>query len=140
MGRYYAEAHAEAPAIWLAIRDHYAPQGPSNQFPTGPVGVAVALADKLDTLAGFFAIDERPTGSKDPFALRRAALGIRLLIVESVPPLRLSLGDADYGGTRRLSATRCRKSRGWKPRATRCFPSSPTGSRYICATKVSGTT
>ena len=94
MGRYYAEAHAEAPAIWLAIRDHYAPQGPSNQFPTGPVGVAVALADKLDTLAGFFAIDERPTGSKDPFALRRAALGTIFLIVESVPPLRLSLGDA----------------------------------------------
>ena len=94
MGRYYAEAYAEAPAVWLAIRDHYAPQGPSNQFPTGPVGVAVALADKLDTLAGFFAIDERPTGSKDPFALRRAALGAIFLIVESVPPLRLSLGDA----------------------------------------------
>ena len=92
MGRYYAEAYAEAPAIWLAIRDHYAPQGPSDQFPTGPEGLAVALADKLDTLAGFFAIDERPTGSKDPFALRRAALGVVRLIMENA--LRLPLGEA----------------------------------------------
>ena len=92
MGRYYAEAYAESPAIWLAIRDHYAPQGPGNQFPTGSEGVAVALADKLDTLAGFFAIDERPTGSKDPFALRRAAVGVIQLIMES--ELRLPLRDA----------------------------------------------
>ena len=99
MGRYYAEAYAEAPAVWLAIRDHYAPQGPSNQFPTGPVGVAVALADKLDTLAGFFSIDERPTGSKDPFALRRAAVGVIRLIIENRLriPLRYALSEAFAG-------------------------------------------
>jgi glycyl-tRNA synthetase beta chain len=59
-----------------AIRDHYKPQGPSDAVPTAPVSAAVALADKLDTLVGFWAIDEKPTGSKDPFALRRAALGV----------------------------------------------------------------
>jgi glycyl-tRNA synthetase beta chain len=58
-----------------AIKDHYKPQGPSDAVPTAPVSAAVALADKLDTLVGFWAIDEKPTGSKDPFALRRAALG-----------------------------------------------------------------
>ena len=58
------------------MRDHYKPVGPSDSAPTAPVTVAVALADKLDTLVGFFAIDERPTGSKDPYALRRAALGV----------------------------------------------------------------
>ena len=92
MGRYYAQADEEAPEVWLAIRDHYAPQGPGDDCPTLPVSVAVALADKLDTLAGFFAIDERPTGSKDPFALRRAAFGGIRLILEN--DLRLPLGDA----------------------------------------------
>ena len=92
MGRYYAEADEEAPEVWLAIRDHYAPQGAGDSCPKLPVSVAVALADKLDTLAGFFAINERPTGSKDPFALRRAALGIVQLIIEN--QLRLSLSDA----------------------------------------------
>ena len=92
MGNYYAQADREEPAVWFPIRNHYGPMGPSDQFPVGPVGIAVALADKLDTLAGFFAIDERPTGSKDPFALRRAALGVIRLIVEN--ELRLSLSDA----------------------------------------------
>ena len=68
-----------------ACRDHYSPLGPSDDVPTAPVTVAVALADKLDTLTGFWAIDEKPTGSKDPFALRRAALGvIRLVLVNDV--------------------------------------------------------
>ncbi len=89
MGRYYALYGGEGPAVSDAIRDHYSPAGPSDPCPTEPVSVAVALADKLDTLAGFFAIDERPTGSKDPFALRRAALGVIRLIIEN--DLRLSL-------------------------------------------------
>jgi glycyl-tRNA synthetase beta chain len=76
MGRYYALAQGEKPAVAGAIRDHYKPQGPGDSVPGEPVSVAVALADKLDTLVGFWAIDEKPTGSKDPFALRRAALGV----------------------------------------------------------------
>ncbi|MBC7668285.1 MAG: glycine--tRNA ligase subunit beta [Gemmatimonadaceae bacterium] len=80
MGGYYARAAGMDGEIADAIRDHYKPQGPSDAVPTAPLSVAVALADKLDTLVGFFAIDEKPTGSKDPYALRRAALGvIRLL-------------------------------------------------------------
>ncbi|WP_313552837.1 glycine--tRNA ligase subunit beta [Brevundimonas sp.] len=73
-----------------AVRDHYKPQGPADTVPTAPVTVAVALADKLDTLVGFFAIDEKPTGSKDPFALRRAALGVIRLVLEN--GVRLPLG------------------------------------------------
>jgi glycyl-tRNA synthetase beta chain len=75
MGRYYALAAGEPAAVADAIRDHYKPQGPSDSVPTEPVGIAVALADKLDTLVRFWSIPERPTGSKDPFALRRAGLG-----------------------------------------------------------------
>lgn len=89
MGGYYARAFGEPDAIADAIRDHYKPQGPADSVPTAPLTVAVALADKLDTLVGFFAIDEKPTGSKDPFALRRAALGVIRLVLES--ETRLSL-------------------------------------------------
>ena len=100
MGGLYAQANGEKPAVNSAIARHYAPQGPDALCPEPPVSVVVALADKLDTLAGFFAIDERPTGSKDPFALRRAALGVIRLIIEyrrllqNEPPLRLPLGIA----------------------------------------------
>jgi len=88
MGGYYARAeHGDAVAD--AIRDHYRPQGPSDAVPTAPLTVAVALADKLDTLVGFFAIDEKPTGSKDPFALRRAALGVIRLVLENAVRLPL---------------------------------------------------
>ncbi|WP_449225329.1 glycine--tRNA ligase subunit beta [Azospirillum argentinense] len=83
MGRYYALGEGENPAVAEAIAEHYKPLGPSDSCPTAPVSVAVALADKLDTLVGFFAIDEKPTGSKDPYALRRAALGIIRLILEN---------------------------------------------------------
>ena len=76
MGRYYASAQGEEPSVADAIEDHYKPQGPNDRVPTSPVSIAVALADKLDTLVGFWAIDEKPTGSKDPYALRRAALGV----------------------------------------------------------------
>ncbi len=83
MGGYYARAAGEPDAIADAVRDHYKPQGPADTVPTAPVTVAVALADKLDTLVGFFAIDEKPTGSKDPYALRRAALGVIRLILDN---------------------------------------------------------
>ncbi len=81
MGRYYALEAGRAPAVADAARDHYSPLGPSDDVPSAPVSVAVALADKLDTLTGFWAIDEKPTGSKDPFALRRAALGVIRLVL-----------------------------------------------------------
>ncbi len=90
MGRYYALNDGEAPSVASAIAEHYAPKGPDDACPTAPLSVAVALADKIDTLVGFFGIDEKPTGSKDPFALRRAALGVIRLIVEN--KLRLPLG------------------------------------------------
>ncbi len=81
MGRYYALAQGEAPDVADAIRDHYRPQGQSDTVPDAPVSVAVALADRIDILAGFWSIDEKPTGSKDPYALRRAALGaIRIIL------------------------------------------------------------
>ena len=83
MGRYYAEAAGHDAAIAAAAEEHYSPLGPSDDVPTAPVSVAVALADKLDTLTGFWAIDEKPTGSKDPFALRRAALGVIRLVLEN---------------------------------------------------------
>ncbi len=89
MGRYYALADREPEPVATAIAEHYSPKGPSDACPTAPVSVAVALADKLDTLTGFFAIGERPTGSKDPFALRRAALSVIRLILEN--RLRLPL-------------------------------------------------
>ncbi|MBU1384082.1 MAG: glycine--tRNA ligase subunit beta [Alphaproteobacteria bacterium] len=88
MGGYYARRDHDD-AIADAIRDHYKPQGPADTVPTAPLTVAVALADKLDTLVGFFAIDEKPTGSKDPFALRRAALGVIRLVLELRRPISL---------------------------------------------------
>ncbi|MDZ4737560.1 MAG: glycine--tRNA ligase subunit beta [Rhodospirillaceae bacterium] len=83
MGRYYALGDGEDAAVADAISEHYAPLGPNDRCPTAPVSVAVALADKIDTLVGFFTIDEKPTGSKDPFELRRAALGVIRYIVEN---------------------------------------------------------
>jgi len=91
MGRYYATRQGEAPSVAAAIEEHYKPQGPSDIVPTDSVSIAVALADKLDTLVGFWAIDEKPTGSKDPYALRRAALGIVRLVLEN--EIRLSLSQ-----------------------------------------------
>ncbi|WP_324753032.1 glycine--tRNA ligase subunit beta [Roseovarius sp. Pro17] len=90
MGRYYADAAGFPPEVAAAAQEHYAPLGPSDDVPTAPVSVAVALADKLDILTGFWAIDEKPTGSKDPFALRRAALGVIRLILENDLSLGLS--------------------------------------------------
>ncbi|MCF6117921.1 glycine--tRNA ligase subunit beta [Mesorhizobium muleiense] len=89
MGRKYALLQGEHPSVAAAIEEHYKPQGPSDRVPTDPVSVAVALADKLDMLVGFWAIDEKPTGSKDPYALRRAALGVVRILVEN--RIRLAL-------------------------------------------------
>ena len=83
MGRRYAEIQGEKADVCVAIEDHYKPQGPSDRVPTNKVAIAVALADKIDTLVGFWAINEKPTGSKDPFALRRAALGVIRIVLEN---------------------------------------------------------
>lgn len=93
MGGYYARAEGLPDAVADAIRDHYKPVGQGDDVPCAPVSVCVALADKLDTLRGFFAIDEKPTGSKDPFALRRAALGVIRLITEN--GLRFEVAEGD---------------------------------------------
>jgi glycyl-tRNA synthetase beta chain len=90
MGKYYALAQGEDASVAAASEEHYKPQGPNDRVPTDPVSVAVALADKLDTLVGFWAIDEKPTGSKDPYALRRAALGVIRIISENNLRIRLS--------------------------------------------------
>ncbi len=92
IGRYYALHDGEKPAVADALAEHYSPQGPNDVCPAKPVSVAVALADKIDTLVGFWSVGEKPTGSRDPFALRRAALGVIRLIVEN--KLRLPLGPA----------------------------------------------
>ena len=83
MGKYYAEAEGEDASVARAIEEHYKPQGPGDRVPSDPVSIAVALADKIDTLVGFWAIDEKPTGSKDPYALRRAALGVIRIILDN---------------------------------------------------------
>lgn len=103
MGRYYALKDGEDEAVADAIAEHYSPLGPGDACPSKPVSVAVSLADKIDTLVGFWAIDEKPTGSKDPYALRRAALGVIRLVLEN--GLRLPLinaftaSAASYGKT-----------------------------------------
>lgn len=95
MGRKYALLQGEHPSVAAALEEHYKPQGPSDYVPTDPVSVAVALADKLDTLVGFWAIDEKPTGSKDPYALRRAALGVVRILIENGIRLPLARFGAD---------------------------------------------
>ncbi|AWV18360.1 glycine--tRNA ligase subunit beta [Methylobacterium sp. XJLW] len=106
MGRKYAALQGEHESVCAAIEEHYKPLGPSDRVPSDPVSIAVALADKLDTLVGFWAIDEKPTGSKDPFALRRAALGVIRLILDRGLRLRLleQVGAADRGLAGRAGA------------------------------------
>ena len=89
MGRYYAEAQNEDEAVAHACEDHYRPKGPDDLVPADPVSVSVALADKIDTLVGFWSIDEKPTGSKDPYALRRGALGVIRIILDNNLPISL---------------------------------------------------
>jgi glycyl-tRNA synthetase beta chain len=102
MGKYYAQAQGEDEAVAHAIEDHYRPKGPDDLVPSDPVAVAVALADKLDALVGFWAIGEKPTGSKDAFALRRAALGVIRIVLDN--KIRLSLINAMKSATARLFA------------------------------------
>ena len=112
MGRYYAAAQGEQPSVADAIEDHYKPQGPNDRVPGSPVSIAVALADKLDTLVGFWAIDERPTGSKDPYALRRAALGAIRLVLENrlriplKPILEIKIAHWHFGEHLKINAPR----------------------------------
>jgi glycyl-tRNA synthetase beta chain len=129
MGRYYALHGGEDPRVAEAIGSQYRPLGPGDAVPSEPVAVAVALADKLDTLTGFFAADERPTGSGDPFALRRAALGVIRIVRENGLRLRLSdvLAEAFFGYPQAVGATAApefgmavaqeRLNAGWKPAA-----------------------
>jgi glycyl-tRNA synthetase beta chain len=91
MGKYYAQAQGEDEAVAHAIEEHYRPKGPDDLVPADPVAIAVALADKIDTLVGFWAIDEKPTGSKDPYALRRAALGVIRIVLDN--QLRLPIAS-----------------------------------------------
>jgi glycyl-tRNA synthetase beta chain len=107
MGKYYALATGEDASVAAACEEHYKPVGPNDRVPTDPVSVAVALADKLDTLVGFWAIDEKPTGSKDPYALRRAALGVIRIVLEN--DIRISLLQAAYGMQDRY--VRCARER-----------------------------
>ncbi|QJF52023.1 glycine--tRNA ligase subunit beta [Roseobacter ponti] len=104
MGRYYLREAGYAGEVADAARDHYAPLGPTDDVPTAPVSVAVALAEKIDKLTGFWAIDEKPTGSKDPFALRRAALGVIRIVLENDLTLRLT--DAFAAATETLADIR----------------------------------
>ena len=97
MGRYYAAEAGYAPEIAAVAQEHYQPLGPSDDVPNAPLSVAVALADKIDTLTGFWAIDEKPTGSKDPYALRRAALGLIRLILDNGVRLNLSVPFVSRG-------------------------------------------
>jgi glycyl-tRNA synthetase beta chain len=89
MGKYYAEAQGEDEAVAHACEDHYKPKGPDDLVPSDPVSIAVALADKIDTLTGFWSVNEKPTGSKDPYALRRAALGVIRIVLDNKLRLRL---------------------------------------------------
>ena len=116
MGKYYALAQGEDASVAAASEEHYKPQGPNDRVPTDPVSIAVALADKIDTLVGFWGSDEKPTGSKDPFALRRAALGVIRIVSSNevrIPLLRFidiawfghAMGEAGViGGSNRFSA------------------------------------
>ncbi|MGC2778452.1 MAG: glycine--tRNA ligase subunit beta [Bradyrhizobium sp.] len=121
MGKYYALAQGEDTSVAAACEEHYKPQGPGDRVPTDPVSVAVALADKLDTLVGFWAIDEKPTGSKDPYALRRAALGvIRILVANGLRvPLAPVLGRGISGYVDQDNSHVLKGVEGWaKPAAT----------------------
>jgi glycyl-tRNA synthetase beta chain len=106
MGSYYARAAGLPEAVANACKAHYSPLGPSDEVPTEPVSVAVALADKIDTLTGFWAIDEKPTGSKDPFALRRAALGVIRLLLRGGVRTGLVGANAPIGKARDLHGVR----------------------------------
>jgi glycyl-tRNA synthetase beta chain len=105
MGKYYAKEQGEDEAVAHAIEDHYKPKGPDDLVPRDPVSVAVALADKIDTLVGFWAVGEKPTGSKDPYALRRAALGVITIVLDNAISLRVIPGIEFAAGGLRAAVT-----------------------------------
>jgi glycyl-tRNA synthetase beta chain len=113
MGKYYAQAQGEDEAVAHAIEDHYRPKGPDDFVPADPVSIAVALADKIDTLVGFWGVNEKPSGSKDPYALRRAALGVIRIILEN--ELRLPLQPIVFEELRRRPVSRVMPSDKWPP-------------------------
>ncbi|HYC38153.1 MAG TPA: glycine--tRNA ligase subunit beta [Usitatibacter sp.] len=106
MGRYYAEADGEPPSVCRAIEQHYWPRFAGDALPTGDASIAVALADRLDALIGMFAIGQVPTGDKDPFALRRAALGIVRILMETTPALKADLGQLLFAAAARFNVPR----------------------------------
>ncbi len=112
MGGYYARLAGQPDAVADAIRDHYKPQGPGDSVPIAPVTVAVAMAEKLDTLVGFFAIDEKPTGSKDPYALRRAALGVIRLVLEN--GVRVPLANTIVDAMQKIGVLYQAPERNWR--------------------------
>jgi glycyl-tRNA synthetase beta chain len=107
MGKYYAEAQGEDEAVAHALEDHYRPKGPDDLVPSDPVSVAVALADKIGMLVGFWAVDEKPSGSKDPYALRRAALGMIRVVLDN--KLRLRLRSLFAGHHRAMARPQAQK-------------------------------
>jgi glycyl-tRNA synthetase beta chain len=112
MGRYYAVRQGEDASVARAIEEHYKPAGPGDTVPSDPVAIAVALADKLDTLVGFWAIDEKPTGSKDPYALRRAALGVIRIVLDA--DLRIALLQLAYEIQERYSKFAVERPGDWR--------------------------
>ncbi len=120
MGSYYAAADGEPPEVAAAIREHYLPRGAGDELPASGVGLALALADKLDTLAGIFAIGEKPTGAKDPFALRRAALGVQRILIEK--SLDLDLPECLGRAVAAVQADIARRSEGAQGAAAKPIP------------------
>jgi glycyl-tRNA synthetase beta chain len=136
MGRYYALHDNEDGLVADAIRDHYAPRGPSDPVPVAPVSIAVALADKIDQLACFFAIDERPTGAGDPYALRRAALGVIRIIRENELRLKLlPLLDAAVSAARKAAVGGAAEMAG--EQAVRALNSNPGAAMLVGSDQVS---
>jgi glycyl-tRNA synthetase beta chain len=148
MGKYYAEAQGEDEAVAHACEDHYRPKGPDDLVPSDPVSIAVALADKIDTLVGFWAVDEKPTGSKDPYALRRAALGVIRIYLENnirfrwfeFAPIATAMTVASIVGAaagRQMNALEVLSAAGFtKESAQGAYsailqPFSPEGSKYL---------
>ena len=121
MGSYYARADGEPPRSPQAIREHYLPRGAGDALPASRTGIAVAIADRLDTLAGIFAIGEKPTGTKDPFGLRRAALGVQRILIEKRLELDLQqlIATALAGVRADIERLRAGASRGDPRRAPR---------------------
>ncbi len=137
MGKYYALAQGEDASVAAASEEHYKPQGPADRVPTDPVSVAVALADKIDTLVGFWAIDEKPTGSKDPYALRRAALGIIRLMLDNrlriqllpllLSPLRRTRLSVNIAEQQRLQTVQAKDN----PKTAEAFKTLAAGAREL---------